>query len=118
MGEPKQSVPETKRTFCGPDAVAQKAREGVGGHEHAGDVAEVQRLVAVGHARRHDGAAGPLDRAALAALNVSAQRAARSSASFDVPASERVFDVRPSMYNSSKVADRNRSEDELADITV
>ena len=43
------------------DAVAQEAREGVGRHEHPGDVAEVQRLVAVGHARRDDGALGPRD---------------------------------------------------------
>ena len=41
------------------DAVAQEAREGVGRHEHPGDVAEVQRLVAVGHARRDDGALRP-----------------------------------------------------------
>jgi len=33
----------------------------VGRHEHPGDVAEVQRLVAVGHARRDDGALGPRD---------------------------------------------------------
>ena len=41
------------------DAIAQKAREGVGRHEHAGDVAEMQGLVAVGHARRDDGPLGP-----------------------------------------------------------
>ena len=45
----------------GADAVAQKAREGVGGHEHAADVAEVQGLVPIGHTRRHHGAGGPLD---------------------------------------------------------
>ena len=43
------------------DAVAQESREGVGGDEHAADVAEVQRFVAVGHARRHHGAARPFD---------------------------------------------------------
>ena len=40
------------------NAVAQEAREEVRGDEHAGDVAEVQVLVAVGHARRDDGAGG------------------------------------------------------------
>ncbi len=43
----------------GADAIAQEAREGVGGHKHAADMAEVQGLVAVGHARRHHGAARP-----------------------------------------------------------
>ena len=38
------------------DAVAQEARGEVRGDEHAGDVAEVEVLVAVGHAGGHDGA--------------------------------------------------------------
>ena len=40
----------------GADAVAQEARVEVGGHEDARDVAEVQVLVAIGHAAGHDGA--------------------------------------------------------------
>ena len=42
------------------DAVAQEARIAVGRHEHAGNVAEVQGLVAIWHARRDDRASGPL----------------------------------------------------------
>ncbi len=45
----------------GADTVAQKAGEGVGGHEHAADMPEVQGLVPVGHARRHHGPGGPFD---------------------------------------------------------
>ena len=40
------------------DAVAQEAREEVGGHEDSSDVAEVQVLVAVGHAAGDDRALG------------------------------------------------------------
>ena len=43
----------------GADAVAQEAREEISGNKDAADVPEVQVLVAVGHARRYDGAAWP-----------------------------------------------------------
>ena len=41
-----------------PDAVAQKAGVDIGRHEDAGDMAKVEALVTVGHARRDDGALG------------------------------------------------------------
>ena len=41
-----------------PDAIAQEAGVDIGRHEDAGDMAKVEALVTVGHARRDDGALG------------------------------------------------------------
>ena len=43
----------------GANAVAQKTREAISRHEHAGNVAEMQRLVAIGHARGNHRALRP-----------------------------------------------------------
>ena len=59
MGEPKQSVATNEAHVGRADAVAQKTREGIGRHKHAGDMTKMQRFVAIGHARRDYGPFGP-----------------------------------------------------------
>lgn len=41
------------------NAVAKEARIGVGGHEHARNMAEMQLLIAIGHARGNNRTRGP-----------------------------------------------------------
>ena len=48
------------------NAVAKKARIGVGGHEHARNVAEVQLLIAIGHARGNNRTRRPSQFAGIA----------------------------------------------------
>ena len=48
------------------NAVAKEARIGVGGHEHARNVAEVQLLIAIGHARGNNRTRRPSQFAGIA----------------------------------------------------
>ena len=50
-----------KHHVLGADAIAQETRIAVGGNEHAAHMPEMQRLVAVGHARRNYRALGPFN---------------------------------------------------------